>query len=177
MKKIIYLSALLATLPLAGCDDGHSVETSFVPLAFLNSIEVECVSLVEEQKGDTKVLVRIPCSVLVGFDLADAEYETTSGGLCVTLPEPTVNSPKVHSDKVEILGEEHEWRIIGSASGLPPILKEQAERKAQQEISKLAESPEVVRRAKNEARRLITCFYRQTIPGRRVKIVWKSKKG
>ena len=177
MRNGLPLLVTLATQFLVGCDPSPALpESNFVPMAFLNSIEVESVSLIEEKEGENKVLVRIPCSALVGIDLANAEYENSPGNLTVTLPEPTVNSPKVHSDGVEILDEKQE-KWWWTSSSVNPELKEKAERKAQAEISNLAKSTEVVSRAKNEARRLIECFYRQTTPGRSVKIVWKNNQG
>ena len=51
-------------------------------------------------------------------------------------------------------------------------LKEKAERRAQKEVEEIAMSQDAVKLAKEQTRRLIECFYRQSCPGMEVVVEW-----
>lgn len=169
INKLIVLAA--ATALLSGCDDKQKT-SGFVRMATLHAIEVESVSMIAEEKGNEKILLRIPCTAWLGVDLDKVEYEENqSGGLVITLPSVEVSSPKVNHEQERVLDER---QSVWSSRNTAQSLKEQAERKAQAEVVEIAMSPDAVKLAKAQTRRLIECFYKQCDPSREVVIKWKT---
>ncbi len=139
-------------------------------MSTLHSIEVESVSMIAEESGNDKMLLRIPCTAWLGVDLDEVEYDDSRPErLVVTLPPIHVSSPKVHHDKEQVLDER---QSIWSSPNVAQSLKEKAERKAQVEVQAIAMSPDAVRLAKAQTQRLITCFYKQSNPDREVVVKW-----
>ncbi len=171
MKPCKSILPVVAMVLLSGCGDEKQAR-GFVRMATLHSIEVESVSMIAEEKGNDKMLLRIPCTAWLGVDLDEVEYDDSrQDRLVVKLPPISVSSPKVHHDKEKVLEER---RSIWSSPNVPQSLKEKAERKAQSEVAEIAMSPDPVRLAKDQTRRLIECFYKQSSPDLKVIVEWKK---
>ncbi len=170
MKIRKSLMLALASILFAGC--GKQPTHGFVRMATLHSIEVESVSMIVEESGKDKVLVRIPCTAWLGVDLEEVEYDNSQEDqLVVKLPPIAVSSPKVHHEKETVLDER---RSIWSSPSVGQSLKEKAECKAQAEVREIAMSTDAVKLAKAQTERLIKCFYRQSNPEREVIVEWKK---
>lgn len=171
MKSNMLVAIAAIMVLLSGCDEGKQ-SRSFVKLATLHAIEVESVSMIGEEKGNNKMLLRIPCSAWLGVDLDEVEYDDSqSGRLIVKLPPISVSSPKVHHDKETVLDER---RSLWSSANVNQELREKAERHAQAEVADIAMSPDAVKLAKNQTRKLVECFYRMSEPDREVRVEWKK---
>lgn len=167
-KSILPVAAMVF---LVGCDDEKPAR-GFVRMSTLHSIEVESVSMIGEESGNDKMLLRIPCTAWLGVDLDEVEYDDSKQGqLVVKLPPIHVSSPKVHHDKERVLSER---KSIWSSPSVAQSLKEKAERKAQAEVAEIAMSPDPVKLAKAQTARLIECFYKQSAPDTKVIIAWKK---
>ena len=163
-------TALMAfvTALLAGCG-GNEPTHDFVKMARLHSIEVESVSMIAEERGNDKMLLRVPCSALLGVDLDEVKYDCGKSRLTVKLPPIVVTSPKVFHEKEQVIDER---KSIWSSPNVAQELKEKAERRAQKEVEEIAMSQDAVKLAKEQTRRLIECFYRQSCPGMEVVVEW-----
>lgn len=144
--------AALAMMLLYGCGD-EPQQNGFVRMSRLHAIEVESVSLIAEESGNDKMVLRIPCTAWLGVDLDDVDYDTSDAKrIVVKLPPFRVSSPKVHHDREKVLDER---KSIWSSANVSQNLKEKAERKAQAEVSAIAETEDVVKLAKSQTKRLI----------------------
>ena len=172
MKVSIIASIAIVAALLSGCGDTEPI-TRFVRIANLNVLQIESVSMIAEEYGNDKMLLRIPCSAWLSIDWGDVSYDDSNlnqGKLKVILPQPKIMSPKVHHDKEEVLDENKSlWTRASSQLGL----KEKAEQRAQTEVAELATSSDSVKLAKAQTIRLVECFYRQSSPGLSVSVEWK----
>lgn len=171
MKTRKSILPVMAVLLLAGCG-GENRSDGFVRMSTLHAIEVESVSMIAEESGNDKMLLRIPCTAWLGVDLDEVEYDSSNPKrLVVKLPPIHVSSPKVHHDRERVLDER---KSIWSSPNVAQSLKEKAERKAQAEVEAIAMDREAVKLAKAQTERLIKCFYKQSAPDMEVSIEWKK---
>ncbi len=106
MKVTNIASIAIVVAFLSGCDKPKS---EFVRMANLNVLQIDSVSMIEEESGNDKMLLRIPCSAWLSVDWDEVSYddrELMQGKLKIALPQPQVMSPKVHHDK-EVVGDEN----------------------------------------------------------------------
>lgn len=159
MKTCKFLIPVVALVILTGCG-GKKKAQGFVQMATLHSIEVESISMIAEENGNDKILLRIPCTAWLGVDLdgIKGELSEANNRLVVKLPKIDVSSPKVHHEKERVLDER---RSIWSSPNMAQSLKEKAEQKAQKEVAEIAMSPETLKLAKAQTERLVKCFYKQ----------------
>ena len=171
MKVTNIASIAIVVAFLSGCDKPKS---EFVRMAKLNVLQIDSVSMIEEESGNDKMLLRIPCSACLSVDWDEVSYddrELMQGKLKIVLPQPQVMSPKVHHD-TEVVGGEN--RSLWTSAAKYLNLKEKAEQRAQAEVAELAMDPDSIKRAKEQAVRLVKCFYKQSSPGLSVSIEWKK---
>ena len=171
MKVASITSIVISVVLLSGCDD-QKPKSGFVRIANLNVLQIESVSMIAEESGNDKMLLRIPCSAWLSIDWDDVSYDDSQDGkLKISLPQPQIMSPKVHHDKEVVLDEN---RSLWSSASKQLNLKEKAEQRAQAEVAELAMSPDSVKVAKAQTIRLVECFYRQSSPGLTVSVEWKK---
>ena len=172
MKTCKSILPVAAMALLAGCG-GEQQTNGFVRMSTLHSIEVESVSMIAEESGNDKMLLRIPCTAWLGVDLDEVEYDDSNlpERLVVKLPPIRVSSPKVHHDKEQVLDER---KSLWSSPNVAQSLKEKAERKAQAEVAEIAMSTDPMKLAKAQTKRLIECFYKQSSPDLKVVVEWKK---
>ena len=173
MKVSNIASFAIVIALLSGCDD-QKPKSGFVRIANLNVLQIESVSMIAEESGNDKMLLRVPCSAWLSVDWDEVSYddsEINQRKLKVYLPQPQIMSPKVHHDKEVVLDEN---RSIWSSASKQLNLKEKAEQRAQAEVVELAMSPDSVKVAKAQTIRLVECFYRQSSPGLSVSVEWKK---
>ncbi|MGN0844388.1 MAG: DUF4230 domain-containing protein [Kiritimatiellia bacterium] len=172
MKVTNIASIAIVVALLSGCD--HQPESGFVRIANLNVLQIDSVSMIEEESGNDKMLLRIPCSAWLSVDWDEVSYDVSKlkkGKLTVVLPQPQVMSPKVHHEKEVVLDEN---RSLWTSASKQLNLKEKAEQRAQAEVAELAMSQDSVKTAKAQTVRLVECFYRQSSPGLSVSVEWKK---
>lgn len=175
MKSIRNLFLLISAMfLLVGCGKERHPKGGYAKLANLLPIEIESMSLVAEQEGNNKVLLKIPCFAYLAVDLDKVEYkhEATANRLTIELPQVSVISPRVDEENVRILDER-------SSFWAPSIrnsqLRERAEVKAQREMEDLAlSSKDCLDMAKQQTERLIRCFYNQVNPELDVRLEWTA---
>ena len=173
MKVTNIASIAIVAVFLSGCDY-QKPKSEFVRIANLNVLQIESVSMIAEESGNDKMLLRIPCSAPPPVDWDEVSYddrELMQGKLKVVLPQPQIMSPKVHHDKEVVLDEN---RSLWTSAAKQLNLKEKAEQRAQAEVAELAMNPDTIKMAKAQAVRLVECFYRQSSPGLSVSIEWKK---
>lgn len=173
MKVTNIASIAIVAVFLSGCDY-QKPKSEFVRIANLNVLQIESVSMIAEESGNDKMLLRIPCSAWLSVDWDEVSYddrELMQGKLKVVLPQPQIMSPKVHHDKEVVLDEN---RSLWTSAAKQLNLKEKAEQRAQAEVAELAMNPDTIKMAKAQAVRLVECFYRQSSPGLSVSIEWKK---
>ncbi len=170
MKQSFILLLIVGFLLATGCGKStehtpeQSPEAALQDLSHLATLRCEftIVSAMEKSDlgGTDKSLSRLTGSVLISFDLNNAQCKRTKDDLVIVLPEATILSPKLSSKWEYICGHRSFYTLETTYNRY----RDEAERDAQKKLCEKAKDPALVKIAKDQASLLIRGFFMENFP-------------